>query len=153
MKTKRVQVTLQLFFIHTRNEVSEPSLSENELDDFMKDTPFWGVKGSRYIHFAESIMYGMINDVDLIDLQVSYQNEGKLTFSFNLEGCRLKTLEEIKDDILHQSFEDGMYETEPGGEAVVPTRNMHGEPDDEDFEELGLIDCRRKDCIEVSFIN
>jgi len=158
MKMQRVQVSLQLFYIHTRHDVSEdydePSLTTKELDDFMKDTPFWGVKGSRYIHFAESIMYGMISDTDLIDLEVSYQNEGKLTFSFSLDGCRLKTLEEIKYDILYQSFEDGMYETDPGGEAVVPTREMYSESEEEDggFEELGLVDCRRSDCIQVEFL-
>ena len=157
MESKRVQVELQLFFVHTQNEVSEPSLSEKELDNFMKDTPFWGVKGSRYFHYAESVMYGSISDVDLIDLQVSYQDGGKIKFSFNLDGCRLKTLEEIKDDILYQSFEDGMYETDPGGEAVVPTREMYGESGSEegvkDFKELGLIDCRHKDCIKVDFIS
>jgi hypothetical protein len=148
MKIQRAQVTLQLFYIHTNEYCDEPILTIKELDDFMKDTPFWGVKGSRYIHFVESVMYGKVNDIDAIDLQISYQNEGKLNFSFNLDGYIFKNLEDIKNDILYQSFEDGMYETEPGGEAVVPTRNLY----EENYQELGLIDCRHKDCIKVEFI-
>ena len=149
MESKRVEVELQVFFYRTNDDYDEPDLTDEELDAFMKNETIWAVEGPRFLHYAENVIYGGIIDMDLIDLEASYQDGGKIIFSFNLDGYRSKTLEEIKYDIIHQSFEDGMYEADPGSESVVPVRTYkEGRKSDE----LGLIDCRRDDCVQVKFI-
>ena len=82
-----------------------------------------------------------------------YQSGGIISFTFNQNEEGIEFLpSEIKEEILTDCFEDGIYEGTPGDEAIVALNSKYKdkyEPSGYIHGELGVIDCRRKDCITV----
>ena len=113
-----------------------------DVDKFMK-------YDDNYINFIESVMTWYDSDEDLFEYIKDFEYEGD-KISFTLHSTEKLEEDEIKHEILTQSFEDGMYEASPGSEGVIALNQK----DETTFEhiELGLIDCRDENCIRVKRI-
>ena len=98
-------------------------------------------------------MFGLIDDERELLTDFVYQDGGIISFTFTQrEGDKKLTPSEIKEEILMDSFEDGIYEGTPGNEAVVAVNFKYKdkfEPSGYIHGELGVIDCRKKKCITV----
>jgi len=165
------QITLQLFYVHKENsftdydphQTDEPGLTPEEVDQFMKGyMPRF--EEPRYLYYAQSVAYGLIcennstEDDHLFD--IDYEDGGILKFKIRLDNE--ETEENLKRKILMDSFEDNMMEGELGNECLVSSREKHAikiEIDLRsipifcmDYYELGHIDCREHQCIDVKKI-
>ena len=152
----KYRIVLKLFYRETYN----PSKSEGDLvscedpdcfcfskenfdvDKFMK-------YDDNYINFIESVMTWYDSDEDLFEYIKDFEYEGD-KISFTLHSTEKLEEDEIKHEILTQSFEDGMYEASPGSEGVIAL-NQKDETTSEHIE-LGLIDCRDENCVRVKRI-
>ncbi len=102
---------------------SEPNIYEYMLED------------DRYITYAHDVMMGICNEDEISNITF----DGSISFIVTLKSTPSMRLRcsEIQRAIDESSFEDGMFEAEPGSAAVVPTKH-----DYYGSNELGLIDCR-----------
>jgi hypothetical protein len=125
------------------NDVAE---NEFDIDKFM-------LRNHNYEAYAVAVMFGFIDEERELLTDFVYQDGGIISFTFTHreEGKKLSP-SKIKEEILMDSFEDGMYEGSPGKEAVVALNFKYKDK----FEasgyihgELGVIDCRKKKCIKV----
>jgi hypothetical protein len=138
------KVILQLFFVRTTNRVCEPNPTIEEIDKHMK-------KNKNYIEYVKDIFY--YGDYGEIPMKITYHGKGKLSFvlkdKLNFAGNELfKFKKDVIEHILNESFEDGLYGGGPGSHGVMSTKNKY----DNSYEELGLIDCRKKSNIIVEKI-
>jgi hypothetical protein len=129
------------------NIANEGGKKEFDIDTFM-------LRNFNYEDYAAAVMYGFIDEERELLTDFVYQDGGIISFTFTHveEENEKLTPSKIKEEILMDSFEDGMYEGSPGNEGVValnfkykdkfePSGYIHGE--------LGVIDCRKKKCIKV----
>lgn len=114
--------------------------TQKELDDWMTDHPIDG-GDKRYIDFVKFLYVCSYGD----NLKnIKYHASGRITFEIS-ENRKMQfneTVEEVRDNILTDSFEDSFYEGQPGSTLVYPSKNLPNY-------EIGLIDCRHPDCIDV----
>ena len=111
------------------------------------------LRNHNYKKYAAAVMFGFIDgDKDLLTDFV-YQSGGIISFIFtHNEEDRKLSPSEIKEEILTDCFEDGIYEGTPGDEAIVALNSKYKdkyEPSGYIHQELGIIDCRSEDCITV----
>ncbi len=150
------KVTIQFFFKRTnldRTKKEEPNPTKKQLDAYMR-------KGSKYKQYLEDMyMYG---DYGEMPKKIKYRNGGKLSYELSntpmMYNYNTKskipvfpTAKSVVDYIMGDSFEDGLFEGEPGSAGVYPTKNKYknnGSPN-KYYEELGVIDCRKKATIIV----
>jgi hypothetical protein len=88
-----------------------------------------------------------IFDYPITDFE--YIGNGSFSFILNCdkrENSKI-SIEKITDSILYNSFEDGMYESEPGSPGVVAIKvsTIFGKV----HKEFGLIDCRSSNSIDI----
>ena len=147
-------VTIELFFQRTNGErttAEEPNPTKKQLDAYMRE-------GTKYKRFLEDMyLYG---EYGKKPSKIKYSDGGKLSYELNGDVKDFKgivifpTAESIKDDIMNNSFEDGMYGAEPPSHAVYPTKKKYEYTSYNgkkyvNYEELGVIDCRNEKTIRV----
>jgi hypothetical protein len=119
---------------------------EFDMDTFM-------LRNHNYEDYAAAVMFGLIDDNRELLTDFVYQEGGIISFTFtNNEEDRKLSPSKIKEEILTDSFEDGIYEGTPGDEAIVALNSKYKdkyEPSGYIHQELGVIDCRKKKCITV----
>ena len=124
------------------------NVAENEfdIDTFM-------LKNHNYEAYAAAVMYGFIDEERELLSDFVYQDGGIISFTFtHIEEDKKLTSSKIKEEILTDSFEDGIYEGSPGKEAVVALNIKYQDKFEASgylHQELGVIDCRKKECITV----
>ena len=133
------------------------SLYSFDIDEFMK-------KDYNYQTFGESVMGYYEQTEEYLGQRpfsdFKYEDGGVISFTFSYKVTpsdkKSPSPERIKKNILYDSFEDGMYEADPGSEAVVASnykcKDSFGYGGYR-HKELGLIDCRDEDCIDIVRIN
>jgi hypothetical protein len=152
----KYRIVLKLFYRETYNPSKNEDVlvscedpdcfcfsKENfDIDKFMK-------YNDNYIGFIESVMTWYDSDEDLFEYIKDFEYTGD-KISFTLHSKEKLDEDDIKREILRQSFEDGMYESPPGSEGVIALNQK----DETTFEhiELGLIDCRDENCVRVKRI-
>jgi hypothetical protein len=159
------KVVLDLYFVHNPEllcdeNIDEPELSDEEMDEFMKSPDMYRSR-SRYIYYAKSIIDSLTSFSYAHDTEstISYEDGGRLTFTFKYADNDLLDPEDVERNILYDSFEDGMMEGDLGNEILVPSRKKYKiSPEDEsedakDYIELGHIECRNVDCIHVTLVS
>jgi hypothetical protein len=128
------------------NISKEGGKKEFDMDTFM-------LRNFNYEKYAVTVMFGLIDGERELLTDFVYQDGGIISFTFTQrEGDKKLTPSEIKEEILMDSFEDGIYEGTPGNEAVVAVNFKYKdkfEPSGYIHGELGVIDCRKKKCITV----
>ena len=150
------KVTIQLYFIRTNFDVTrkeEPNPTKKQLDNYMREEEVLHYrKEPRYKNYV----YDMYFEDDEYLTEIEYSDGGKISYVldgriylFRVEDLfgvgGLPTAESVKQDIMKMSFEDTMYKGRPPSHAVYPTKNKY----DGAYEELGVIDCRKKASISV----
>jgi hypothetical protein len=124
----------------------EGGKKEFDMDTFM-------LRNFNYEKYAVAVMFGFIDDERELLTDFVYQDDGIISFTFTQrKGDKKLTPSKIKEEILMDSFEDGIYEGTPGDEAIVALNSKYKdkyEPSGYIHQELGVIDCRRKECIKV----
>lgn len=130
-----------MFFIRTNENSVEPDPTQKQLDVYMR-------KNKRYEQYLEAMYaYGNYNEMPT---DIKYSNGGKLSYTLRSKYLYLRdtikynSKKEIKQDILEDSFEDGLFSGMPGTAGVYPTRKTN--------EELGVIDCRKSKNIVITQI-
>ncbi len=128
------------------NIAKESGKKEFDIDTFM-------LRNHNYEAYAVAVMFGFIDDNRELLTDFVYQDGGIISFTFiqREEDIELSP-SEIKEEILMDSFEDGIYEGTPGNEAIVALNSKYKdkyEPSGYIHGELGVIDCRKKECIKV----
>ena len=136
-------VTINLFFIRTsdRTTKEEPNPSKKQIDEYMR-------KGTKYKELlADMYLY---DEYGKMPTKIKYMNGGKLSYTLSADEALFPTKESVISNILENSFEDGMYGAQPGSHGVYPTKKqyvVYGSH--KAYEELGLIDCRKRASITV----
>lgn len=175
MATTTYRIKLQLFYVHSDrsfedehgndNFIDETKLSIEELDTYMNSFTENSVI-PRYMRYAQKITdiltkTNNYRNVENYPFDIEYKDNGILEFSTILE--RERTTEDIKREILMDTFEDELYEGKIGNEYIVPTRQKYPvkyyNPEatiqfrySMEYLELGKIDCRAGHCIYVQKI-
>jgi hypothetical protein len=162
------KVVLDLYFVynpeimHDEN-IDEPELSEEEIDEFMKSPDNYRSR-PRYHYYAKYIIDSLTAFSYALNTEstISYEDGGRLTFTFKYADNELLDPEDVERNILYDSFEDGMMEGELGNEILVPSRKKYkissgdesedGDEDAKEYVELGHIECRNSDCIHVELV-
>ena len=147
------QVTIKLFFVRTNDESNEPNPTQKELDGYMR-------RGTgRYKMYLYNI-YGEF-EYKFMPKKIKYHDGGKLSYELDATdpkgNLRFPTAKSVKEHILDNSFEDGLFEGNPGELAVYPTRNQYIHSytyeginyTSKYYDELGVIDCRKRSSIVV----
>ena len=144
-------VTIQLFFTRTNFDytiMNEPNPTQKQFDAYMR-------KGSKYKFFLKDMYgYGVYGQ---IPSKIKYIDGGKLSYELDksindYQGKSVfPTVDSIKEDIMNNSFEDGMYQLTVPSHGVYPTKKkylpIYGT--ESVYEELGVIDCRTRASISV----
>jgi hypothetical protein len=158
------KVVLDLYFVYNPEtlydeNMDEPDLSEEELDEFMKSPDMYRSR-PRYVYYAKSIIDSLTSFSYAHDTEstISYEDGGRLTFTFKYADKELLDPEDVERNILYDSFEDGMMEGELGNEILVPSRKKYkiassDESETEEHVEFGHIECRNSDCIHVTLVS
>ena len=173
VKTTKYRITLKTWFKKTYDEEESREVDEkyglvpkkckdpdcfcfNDIDitknDF--DIDMFMLRNFNYEKYAAAVMFGFIDDERELLTDFIYQSGGIISFTFtHVEKDNEKlTSSKIKQEILTDSFEDSIYEGTPGEEAIVALNFKYKdkyEPSGYIHQELGVIDCRRKECIKV----
>ena len=126
---------------------SDVSKNEFDIDRFM-------LRNHNYEDYAVAVMFGLIDEKRELLSDFVYQDGGVISFTFThiQEKGKKITPSKIKEEILMDSFEDGIYEGTPGNEAIVALNYKYKdkyEPSGYIHGELGVIDCRKKKYIKV----
>jgi hypothetical protein len=149
---KAFRVSLTLFFKKSfdgENKIKEPPPSQEEIDNFMTGYNKFGYK--RYEEYVKSLYeYSEYNDTPK---DIVYK-KGKIEYTIYekpenkaFNECSYDTPEIIRDLILEDSFEDGLFETEDVATFPVRRTAFLDYP-----KELGVLDCRRDYYIHVKEI-
>ena len=154
---KNWNVQLQLYFVRSNYDVSEktePNPTQKQLDAYMR-------KGSKYKKYLEDMYtYGEYGEMPR---KIKYTSGGKLIYTLKSKKSHwnnkiiYNTKKDILEDILNNSFEDGMYGAGPGSHGVYPTKKQYNYVNykgqhQKSYEELGLIDCRNTKTIKIEEI-
>jgi hypothetical protein len=133
------------------------SLESFDIDEFMKRDYNYETFGASVMGYYEQTEE-YLGQSPFSDFE--YEDGGVISFIFSYKVTpsdkKAPTPDIIKKSILNDSFEDGMYEAQPGSEAVVAANYKC--KDDFGYggyhhKELGLIDCRDEDRIDIVRIN
>jgi hypothetical protein len=147
-------VTIKLYFVRTNDGYTtkeEPNPTKKQLDTYMK-------KGSKYkTYLADIYSYG---EYGKMPTKIKYSDGGILRYELDgkakdfMGNLVFPTTESIKEDIMSNSFEDGMYEAPPPSHGVYPTKKKYeysfNGKTKSNYEELGVIDCRNRATIKVN---
>jgi len=146
-------VTLKLFFKRTNDESSEPNPTQKQIDAYMR-------KNRKYRDYVfniyEEASY-VSKNANILPKKIKYESGGRLSFEIP-KLPMFFTAQKVKDYILYNDFEDGMFEAMPGNGPVWPSKyekedryftSEHTYKYFKYFPELGVIDCRKKSSIVV----
>jgi hypothetical protein len=163
----KYKVTLHTYFKRTYEEDEEYE-EENEFTpctekdcncftDETFDIDKHLLYNDNYKKYAKSVFFEYDNEDSPFLTDFEYLGNGSFSFIFHYNPSihyepsqRTKlTPKKMIDRIRYDSFEDGMYESLPGSEAVVAYAEKMTDSMGVIHNEFGLIDCRSKGCIEI----